>query len=77
MGLEVQAQVEERRRHRPLGAEQKGDQQPARSTIPIKERMDGFELNVCKRGLDQCRDADWIVVEELFEQPETAEGPDS
>ncbi len=53
MVLEVQAQEEDRVLEDPIGAEHKGDEEPADAPIAIEKGMDGLELHVGEGCPDQ------------------------
>jgi len=48
MLLEIEAEIQQRLVQRTLGTKEECDQQPAKSSIAIEKRMDGFKLDVCQ-----------------------------
>ena len=62
--LEPGAEIKERRRQNPALRQQQGDEQPAEAAVSVEEGVDGLELGMGKRGLDQGRQG--VVMEEAF-----------
>ena len=69
MLLEVKAQVEERFTKHSVFAEEEGDHEPAKTSVAVEERMDGFKLHMCQRGLQQHGGLFRFVVQEEFKAP--------
>jgi hypothetical protein len=51
MLFEIQAEVEQWLAQGPSSTEQEGDQEPSQASVAIEERVNRFELNVSKAGL--------------------------
>ena len=71
MRFQVEAEIEERLAQNAFCAEIEGHKQTADTPITVQERVDGFELNVEKPGLDKRRQARGILVNEAFELVQT------
>src|SRR5438874_1804341 len=62
--LEEGAQVEERRGQHALGDEQQRDEQPSDAPVAVEEGVDGFELRVHERGVNEWGER--VVVQEVL-----------
>lgn len=66
--LEVEAQVQDRLRQRPLGTQEQRDEESSEATIAVEKRVNGLELHVGEPGLDQRWRPLGLVVQELLER---------
>ena len=67
MGLEVEAQVQQRLVKDALGPQKERDQKSPHSSVAVEEGVDGLELHVCQGRLDENRNAVGRLVEEALE----------
>ena len=66
--LQVEREVEERLGEQPAVVEQERDEEAAETAIAIEEGVDGLELDVGERGLQQEGQAAGVVMQELFQR---------
>src|SRR5829696_8281141 len=70
MGLEVEAQVEERFAQGTVYAEVEGHEQATDAAVAVQEGVDGLELDVKEAGLDEGRETGLPFVHEPLERIE-------
>ncbi|MNE59637.1 hypothetical protein D3C80_1547470 [compost metagenome] len=68
MGLQVEAEVEQRLSQNAVHAQIQGYKQTADTTITVEKRMDRFKLHMQQSSFDQCRQARLVVMHETFER---------
>jgi hypothetical protein len=66
MFFKVETQIEKWLRQRPIGTQEKRDQQPAKPAISIQERMNRFELDVYKSSFDDWGSAAVSIMDEAL-----------
>jgi hypothetical protein len=71
--LEIEGEVEQGVPEHAFGVEQKGNEQAPQPSVSIQKRVDGFELHMGERGLDENGGGDGLVVEEIFQCAEALE----
>jgi hypothetical protein len=71
--FEIQGEVEQWVPEHAFGVEQEGDEKAAEAAVAIQEGVDGFELHMGERGLDENGGGDGLVVEEIFQCAEALE----
>jgi hypothetical protein len=68
MRLEEQARVQHWLAQHAVGQQLQHDQQPPEASVAVEKRMDGLELDMDERRLDQRRHGLGVVVEEALER---------
>jgi hypothetical protein len=66
--LEEKAEIEERLLQGPFHTQEKSDEQAPHPSISIQKGMNGFKLNVRKRGLDQGWASFGLIVQKFLER---------
>ena len=67
MTFEIEAEIQNRLFQDPLGAKDEGDQQPPESSVSVKERVNGFKLDMNQSRLDERWNLNFVVMDEGFE----------
>ena len=68
MVLEIEAEIEHGLFQYPFDTEHEGNQQPSQAAVAIQKWVNGLELNVRERRLDQDRQLDRPIVEKILER---------